>query len=259
MNILHRNIQSSHRTHAAIAAVLLFVASFFMLSCDNEDDSFPVYPINRPNALVTVKPNNSGTRFIMQLDDSTTINAVNIQKAPYDKEVRAFVSFRMLTPPDKRRHYDVYVNWMDSILTKPMSAYVEAGQPAAYVEDPVEILREWTVVEDGYLTIHFRTQWAANNTPHIVRLAPTDNTNPYDLTFYHDAQGVKGGYWGDGIVAFRLNDLPDTNGKTVEMTLRWTSFGGKKSTTFKYTTRKGSTQIEGLCYAASGQFEKAIR
>ena len=56
MNILHRNIQSSHRTHAAIAAVLLFVASFLMLSCDNEDDSFPVYPINRPNALVTVKP-----------------------------------------------------------------------------------------------------------------------------------------------------------------------------------------------------------
>lgn len=165
----------------------------------------------------------------------------------------------MLTPPDKRRHYDVYVNWMDSILTKPMSAYVEAGQPAAYGEDPVEILREWTVVEDGYLTIHFRTQWAANNTPHIVRLAPTDNTTPYDLTFYHDAQGVKGGYWGDGIVAFRLNDLPDTNGKTVEMTLRWTSFGGKKSTTFKYTTRKGSTQIEGLCYAASGQFEKALR
>ena len=158
MNILHRNIQSSHRTHATIAAVLLFVASFFMLSCDNEDDSFPVYPINRPNALVTVKPDNSGMRFMMQLDDSTTINAVNIQKAPYDKEVRAFVSFRMLTPPDKRRHYDVYVNWMDSILTKPMSAYVEAGQTAAYGEDPVEILREWTVVEDGYLTIHFRTQ-----------------------------------------------------------------------------------------------------
>ena len=146
MNRLHRNIQSSHRTHAAITAVLLFVASFFMLSCDNEDDSFPVYPINRPNALVTVKPDNSGTRFMMQLDDSTTINAVNIQKAPYDKEVRAFVSFRMLTPPDKRRHYDVYVNWMDSILTKPMSQYVEAGQPAAYGEDPVEILREWTVV-----------------------------------------------------------------------------------------------------------------
>ena len=156
MNILHRNIQSSHRTHAAIAAVLLFVASLFMLSCDNDDDTFPVYPINRPNALVTVKPDNSGTRFMMQLDDSTTINAVNIQKAPYDKEVRAFVSFRMLTAPDKRRHYDVYVNWMDSILTKPMSAYMEAGQPAAYVEDPVEILREWTVVEDGYLTIHFQ-------------------------------------------------------------------------------------------------------
>ena len=51
MNILHRNIQSSHRTHAAITAILLFVASFFMLSCDNEDDSFPVYPIDRKSVV----------------------------------------------------------------------------------------------------------------------------------------------------------------------------------------------------------------
>lgn len=248
-------------SHAALFIMAISIMGMTMQSCDNANEEFPVFPLNRPNALVTLKPTADGSSFYMQLDDSTKITATNIKQAPYgNKEVRAFINFRLLTQPDNKRSYNVYVNWVDSILTKPM---VNGGEMGAELisngQDPVEILREWTVSEDGYLTIHFRTQWAASNTPHIVNLVAANPAEPYELTFCHNAQGVKGGYWGDGIVAFRLDQLPDTKGKTVNMTLIWKSFSGKKNVNFKYCTRKGTVKIEGLSFAASGQFERAIK
>lgn len=248
-------------SHAVLLIVAISIMGMTMLSCDNANEEFPVFPLNRPNALVTLKPTADGSSFFMQLDDSTKITATNIKQAPYgNKEVRAFINFRLLTQPENKRSYNIYVNWVDSILTKPMVNGGEIGtELVSKGQDPVEILREWTVSEDGYLTIHFRTQWAANNTPHIVNLVAANPAEPYELTFCHNAQGVKGGYWGDGIVAFRLDQLPDTNGKTVNMTLIWKSFSGKKNVNFKYCTRKGSVKIEGLSFAASGQFERAIK
>lgn len=247
--------------HLFCIAATFIAASIIATSCDNDNDEFPVFPLNRPNAIVTVKPSADGSTFYMQLDDSTRLTAANMQAAPYGKrEVRAFVNYRLLTQPADKRKYEVYINWMDSVLTKPMIEYPAASKSLAahLVKDPVEIMRDWTVSEDGYLTIHFRTQWAANGSPHYVNLAATNAANPYDLTFFHDAQGVKGGYWGDGVVAFRLDKLPDTGNKTVNMTLHWTSFSGEKSVTFKYSTRHTTNKIQGLSFAQSGQFEKAI-
>lgn len=250
------------RIRTAILVGMVLAVSGAVLSCDDDDDGqFAMFPLNRPNAVVTVKPSGGGSAFYMQLDDSTRITATNMVAAPYGaKEVRAFVNYRMLAQPCKSHAFQVYVNWIDSIRTKPMAECLGSeANGSRYGEDPVELLRDWTVSEDGYLTVHFRTQWAPTDVPHIVNLAQSDPSKPYDVTFYHNAQGVKGGYWGDGIVAFRLDCLPDTKGKTVDMTLRWQSFSGSRSVTFKYSTRKGTGSIEGLSFAQSGQFEKAVR
>lgn len=254
-----------HITRAVNAiglAVATVIACLAMTACDNDDDNnYSVFPINRPNALVTIKPAADGTTFYMQLDDSTRITATNMVAAPYgNREVRALTNFRMLAPTSDRHNYQVYINWIDSVLTKDMAADLGTeGNVAKYHDDPVEILRDWTVSEDGYLTIHFRTQWAPTGVPHFVNLVATNPANPYELTFFHNAQGVKGGYWGDGIVAFRLSQLPDTKGKTVDLTLHWQSFSGAKSVTFKYSTRKTTDKIQGLSFAQSAQFEKALK
>lgn len=259
-NIFKTLRETAYCIKSAVIMTLIMTVGIAMQSCD-DDDSFPVFPLNRPNAIVTVKPAADGSSFCMQLDDSTQITATNIQTAPYgNREVRAFVNYRMLTQPTNKHNYQVYVNWIDSVLTKPMAENLGGeANVERYHEDPVEILRDWTVSEDGYLTIHFRTQWAPTGVPHFVNLVATNPANPYDLTFYHNAQGVKGGYWGDGIVAFRLDRLPDTYGKKVDLTLRWQSFSGDKSVTFKYSTRKTTNKIQGLSFAQSGQFEKAIK
>ena len=49
------------------------------------------------------------------------------------------------------------------------------------------------------------------------------------------------GRYADGLVAFKLDALPDTEGKTVKLKLKWKSFSGEKSAEFDYCTRKSVT------------------
>lgn len=214
-------------------------------SCDDDDNYYYYYPINRPNAIVTVKPETAESKFFLQLDDSTTLTPLNMNSSPYgSKEVRAFINFRYAEQQNNKRNFNVYVNWMDSILTKPTAENLGTEENVKkYGQDPVEIgTSDWvTIAEDGYLTLSFKTKWSSQR-PHYVNLVTGENPdNPYEVTFYHNADGDVNGYWGYGIVAFKLDKLPDTEGKTVDLTLKWKSYNGDRKVTFKYCTRKSST------------------
>jgi len=211
-------------------------------SCDDDDDNYN--GIIRPNALVTVKQMPGSDGFYMQLDEKTTLLPVNMKKSPFGKkEVRALVNFNYADAPSEPYTRAVHVNWIDSILTKNTVPDLGDENAKVYGDDEVEIVRNWiTIAEDGYLTLRFRTYWG-NIRPHIVNLVVgTNPKNPYELRFCHDANGDAMGYLGDGIVAFRLDKLPDTGGKTVDLTLRWKSFSGEKSAVFKYCSRKASNE-----------------
>ena len=108
--------------------------------------------------------------------------------------------------------------------------------------DPVEIVKDWvTVVEDGYLTLRFRTASGNNGRIHYVNLVAGQNPdNPYEVEFCHDAQGDVTGDMFDGLVAFKLDCLPDTEGKTVKLLLKWNSFSGPKQVELDYCTRRDS-------------------
>ena len=234
-----------------VAAVML-VSSFS--ACDN-DDTYIWYYDAVPNALVTVKPVD-GAGFYMQLDDSTTLHPVNMSVSPYgDKEVRALVNYAYVRPEEndyEKRSFKVNVNWIDSILTKPAVPYPADGDVSEYGEDPIEIVRDWVnIAEDGYLTLRFRTRWGNNGVVHFVNLLTGVNPDdPYEVEFRHNAYGDVNGTPGDALVAFRLSDLPDTNGKTVKLTLKYKSFSGEKSIRFDYCSRKAT--------AAEATFERAL-
>lgn len=234
-----------------VAAVML-VSSFS--ACDN-DDTYIWYYDAVPNALVTVKPVD-GDGFYMQLDDSTTLHPVNMSVSPYgDKEVRALVNYAYVRSEEndyEKRSFKVNVNWIDSILTKPAVPYPADGDVSEYGEDPIEIVRDWVnIAEDGYLTLRFRTRWGNNGVVHFVNLLTGVNPDdPYEVEFRHNAYGDVNGTPGDALVAFRLSDLPDTNGKTVKLTLKYKSFSGEKSIRFDYCSRKAT--------AAEATFERAL-
>lgn len=109
-----------------------------------------------------------------------------------------------------------------------------------YGSDPVEIVNDWvTIAEDGYLTLRFRTKWGNSGIAHRVNLLTGVNPDdPYEVEFRHDAEGDDERKWGDGLVAFSLKDLPDTEGKTVTLKLRWQSYSGMKQANFKFCSRK---------------------
>lgn len=238
-------------------ALLAFVSVFTLFSCDDDDNVYWYYP-SYPNALVTVKPVGDGG-FFLQLDDNTTLFPTNVDKSPYgEKEVRALVHYTEVEPVNEDYTKSVVINWMDSILTKDVVAYQGEEAAAEYGEDPIEIVKDWVnIAEDGYLTLRFRTRWGGNGVAHFVNLLTGVNPDdPYEVEFRHNAYGDLNGSWGDALVAFRLNDLPDTGGQTVKLTLKYKSFSGEKSVQFDYCSRASSG---GSGFAEKSQYSSRVK
>ncbi|MCE5205922.1 MAG: NigD-like protein [Porphyromonadaceae bacterium] len=226
-------------THLLFTTGILFGMLILPSCLDDDDDVNQLYP----NALVTVKESANKTVFF-QLDDSTTLLPVNITKHPFgSKEVRALVNYEEVDDPSQSYDQAVKVNWIDSIRTKSMAPNLGAENDAVYGNDPVEIVADWvTIAEDGYLTLRFRTMWGYQGITHYVNLIPTNNPqNPYEVEFRHNAEGDVYGRMGDGLVAFKLDNLPDTEGETVKLKLKWKAFNAEKSVEFNYRTRSATT------------------
>jgi len=221
-----------------LMTVGIICTTMILQSCLDDDDNN--WDLRYPNALVTVKPI-SGDSFYLQLDDSTTLLPTNITSSPFgSKEVRALVNFSAVDKSSEEYDKAVHINWIDSILTKQIAPDLGLDNDDVYGVDPVDIINDWvTIAEDGYLTLRFRTTYGEYNKPHFVNLlASLDPANPYEVEFRHNAHGDTYGQEGDGLVAFNLNSLPDTEGKTVKLKLKWKSFNGDRSTEFDYCTRK---------------------
>lgn len=190
-----------------------------MTSCDDWDDTYYVFPY-QANAMVTVKTANDGDWY-MQLDDETTLYATNMHQAPYDKEVRALVNCYEVREDANGYTKAVYVNWIDSFLTKPAVVKPTGDIEKTYGNDPIEIVKSWmTVAEDGYLTLRIRTLWGSNNQPHYINLLTGLNPdNPNEVELRQNANGDTQGHWGDALVAFKLKDLPTNGKKTITVNI----------------------------------------
>ena len=208
------------------------LAATALSSCDKDDNMD--YSKFYANSIVTVKTDTKG--LLLQLDDSTTVRPTNILKSPFkNSEVRALCNISFSGDIKKGTENQAYVNWMDSVITKNAVAYVSGMKLS---NDPLEVVDDWTtVVEDGYITIRFRTYFEVKT--HVFNIITGANENdPYEIVLTHNADGELTGRVGDGIMAFNLSNLPSTNGKYVTLTLKWNSFSGEKTVKFKYKSRQ---------------------
>lgn len=239
--------------HLIIASSLLAFASVLQ-SCDTDNDDN--YYLWQPTALVTVCPQ-SDESVLLQLDDATRLNPVNMKKSPFgNKEVRALVNYSPVSDKPASSLQDVNVNWIDSIRTK-MPVMITGDEDKQFADDPVEIVKDWvTVAEDGYLTLRLRTVWGPCHKKHTVDLLCTGNTEE-DMTFElrHDANDDLTGRWGDALVAFNLNRLIADKPKPVKIKLRWRSFSGDKSAEFDLNSRKTSIMNPEEIRTCSGLLE----
>lgn len=224
----------SHYLIMLVAMVLPAV----LQSCDdgNDDEYRKLYP----NAIVTVKTAADNTVYL-QLDNNTTLYPENITKHPFEgKEVRARINFERTKGQANGYTTAVHVNWMDSILTKATVPSLGGDEEnKKYGDNAIEVVDSWeTVCEDGYLTLRLRTIWGTQHKPHYLNLVSgTNPDNPYELELRHNADGDTVGYMGDALVAFNLSALPDTQGQTVDLKIKYKGFDNDKTITFKYKTR----------------------
>ena len=146
----------------------------------------------------------------------STLLAKNLKPTIFDgKEVRALVNYTQTSEKSEKYNQVIHVNWIDSILTKkPVpSLGSDTENREKYGEDMVDIGRDW-----------------------VTGVNPE---NPYEVELRHNANGDPQNYWRDALVAFNLNDaVPDTEGKTVKLTIRWRSSQGYKKVDFDYCSRK---------------------
>ena len=239
----------------ALAVATVVATSIGFQSCLDDDDNNAYY-LRYPNALVTVKEAADGA-FFLQLDDKTTLLPTNVKASPFgDKEVRALVNYSEVNEPSGDYTKAVHINWIDSILTKPIAPDLGEENDEVYGTDPVEIVNDWvTIAEDGYLTLRFRTIWGGSKKHFVNLLLGQNPENPYEVEFRHNAYGDTYGSEGDGLAAFKLDELPDTEGKTVKLKLKWKSFSGEKSAEFDYCTRKSVTPSEAAITAVRSTLE----
>ena len=236
---------------AATIALPVFVA------CDKDNNTD--YNEFYPNALVTVKPIEGGLEipgikgsqeFYIQLTEDAALLPVNMTKSPSKLESRALTHIKEARLPQgadaEKFSKGAEIVWIDTILTKqPVQYDANVNIDEKYGEDPVKILRRWTVVEDGYITIEFAANWGYTGEKHEVNLILNANpADPYEVEFRHNAHGNTGYQEGSGIVAFSLKDLPDTKGETVKLKLKWKDFGVTKTVEFDYRTRPDWSQTE---------------
>ena len=178
------------RVFVSLTSILLIAATAIgIISCSDDDND--IYRNLYPNALVTVKPVDANS-FYMQLDDNITLKPTNMTSSPYgNREVRALVNFDYVNQDASPYNRAVWVNWIDSILTKPAIPITDLQPSVEYGDDAVEIVRDWvTIAEDGYLTLRFRTLWGLRGRPHSVNLATGVNPDDaYEVEFFHDANG----------------------------------------------------------------------
>lgn len=212
----------------SLAAMMLLAVPACFTACSNDDDNNNgrIY-----DALVTILPGGGNVAFVV--NDTVAVKPSNITKPLCDHEVRALTRFYVPTTEGPLTNGQaVEVMALDTILTKPSTAWSEKVD-RELGHDPINIEKDWfTVAEDGYLTLHFRVLSGSKKIPHSLHLLKGVNQeNPYELEFRHTANGDTGSSYLGGYVAFDITDiLPTGADKTVSITVRYRDLNGKDAT-----------------------------
>lgn len=206
-----------------LSAGLMMMVSALCTSCSKEDVVTA--------AIVTVRQAADNT-YYLQVDENTSLLPTNsdwgstkFENVPF----RAYVQLRGQKKADSKVGYTQQAEVISfvTILTKDLEPTTgsELADDAFYGNDPVGIYYNWaTNVEDGFLTVNFAGMWGDRSSIHTLHMVTTNDTDEsIDVVFHHDADGdvPVPHYLVNGLVAFRLNSLHDTKGKTLPFNMHY--------------------------------------
>ena len=225
-----------------LIGIMLGSTAFY--SCLDDDDAYSEY-WNATPAIVTVKPLGDNT-FYMQLDDSTTLYPTNQYFPGSLKETRAFVRYNIEDKKERDYDYAVQLLRMDTLLTKQIAPDLGAENDAYYGTDMLALngasswARGGVWIEDGYITFDFLVNVGEQ---HFLNLVQANAADPYELEFRHKAEGSNYRYDPlPGLVSFKLDKLPSTEGKTVKLKIKYKSFATNEYNTVELDYKSKDTE-----------------
>ena len=186
------------------------------------------------DAIVTVKRSPTDTIYF-QLDDYTRLCPGNFQKSGWELQ-RVICHLTEYPYPVSRYGNYAEVDWLEPLEKGTFTASAATGDG-----DGVDIINDWmTSVEDGFLTLHYRTWWGAGDVQHRLSLHGGLNPeDPYELLLVHDARGDAALEEADALIYFDINSLPATEGNYTTLTLKWTSGEGTRTARqFRFRSRE---------------------
>lgn len=223
--------------------MVLAVVALFATSCKRED------PVVTSQATATAKMLDGG-KFFFEVDENLAFVASNMKSFPFDPSVKEqrvaflYAENEGETPasvPGYATTKSVTIYACEKTLTKDPEVY-DSGK--TYKSDFVGLyltqVFPTTMIEDGYLSVSFAMPYLTGSIAHeLTLLTNVDPADPYTVKFVHDSKGDFGPNRIAGLVCFPLKSLPDTEGKTVKLTLKWDSIVSEQeeSVKFDYCTR----------------------
>ena len=174
-------------------------------------------------AIVTEKCDALGKVFF-QLDDDNIAYPTNFEGT--------YTGLRRIICKITLNGSSCYLHWMDYLTEAPFVS------SASIPDDGLELLDDWmTSVEDGFLTVHYRSWWGDGSTPHSLEVVQGER--PYELYLRHSRNGDEARMEADALVYFDINSLPPTEGDYVYLTLNWTTGEGTAaSKQFRFRSRQ---------------------
>lgn len=216
-------------------ASLLF-ALIAVCSCSRAYDYYPAPDAPDRNeyqadVVVTVKQSEDGTVFFQLNKDERLFP---FGEFTFEGQCRAIGSVTVYAEEVPLYGHKALVHWLNPLDRGAFLLYPAEGQGT----DGLDILtNSWiTSVEDGYLTIHYKTWWGEPAAHHEFTLV--QGSDPFELTLCHNANGDTHDTYSEGIIYFDINSLPQTEDSPHALKLNWINTSGQAvSADFEFETR----------------------
>lgn len=232
-------------------SVGIILASLTFHSCLDDDgyslDKFWI-------GVATIESESSGAHYF-RLDDSSTLWPVNVDYYTghnLQDGQRALLNYTILSDSLSGYSHYVKVNGVEAILTKNIAEDMGEKNDSFYGTDPVAVKDIW--IGGGYLNIWFGANFGGQ-VKHFVNALPVED-GEYALEFRHNAYNDPAVAAATSLVCFDLSSLPDTNGETVELTVKVKTFEGEKIFEFDYNSSKEAEDKQLPADIGMGYFEK---
>lgn len=218
---------------AAIAGMWTFQ------SCDNDDDSYSLGAF--AVEIMTAQPISEDSYYFIRDNGETLWPLANsdYRFSPQYRQ-RAQVNYTLLSDSISGYSHGIKVNWVDEILTKAIAPNLGERNDSIYGTDPIKLLA--VEAGGGFLDILFGANYGNSGESHYVNLIPSsaNDSLSYDFEFRHNAYNDPPMVGAQGLVSFDLSSLPETNGKTVTLRIKFHTFDGDVVREIAYNSAKNT-------------------